>query len=48
LALFELGAGQADAVAQLFNESLPACGRVLRFWRDLGGHIRCVAVEIQL
>ena len=47
-ALFELGAGQADAVAQLLNESLPACGRELRFWRDLGAHIRCVAVEIQL
>jgi release factor glutamine methyltransferase len=46
--LFEVGAGQADAVAQLLNESLPACASQLRFWRDLGSHIRCVAVEIQL
>jgi release factor glutamine methyltransferase len=48
-ALFEVGAGQADAVAQLMKDSLPpACLREIRFWRDLGGHKRCVALQIQL
>jgi len=47
--LFEVGAGQADAVAQLLKNSLPAARqRAFRFWRDLGGHQRCVALKIQL
>lgn len=46
LALFEVGAGQADKVAAI----LSACAGIvtpLRLWRDLGGHDRCVAVRIQ-
>jgi release factor glutamine methyltransferase len=44
---FEVGAGQAGAVAQLLGaagiaRAAPRC------WRDLGGHDRCVAMEIQL
>jgi release factor glutamine methyltransferase len=47
--LFEVGAGQVDAVAQLLYETIPADRRgALRIWRDLGGHERCVAMEIQL
>jgi release factor glutamine methyltransferase len=48
--LFEVGAGQADAVAQLLTHSVAESRqRGLRFWRDLGGdHVRCVALEIQL
>ncbi len=47
--LFEVGAGQADAAAQLLKQSLPStCQRELRFWRDLAGHKRCVALQIQL
>ncbi len=48
-ALFEVGAGQADSVAQLLKQSLPSSPPpTLRFWRDFGGHTRCVAAEIQL
>ncbi len=47
--LFEVGAGQADAVAQLLYESIPAGRRgALKYWRDLGGHVRSVALKIQL
>jgi release factor glutamine methyltransferase len=44
-ALFEVGAGQADAVAQLLRNSIPGTPR---YWPDLTGRIRCVAMEIQL
>lgn len=48
-ALFEVGAGQADAVAGLLRATLPPARlRTLRTWRDLGGHIRCVAVRTQV
>ena len=46
--LVEVGAGQAAAVAQLLqgggpDRPLPAA----RMWRDLGGHVRAVAVKTQ-
>lgn len=47
--LFEVGAGQAGAVAELLK---PVCGLQgsadVRFASDLGGHGRCVAAKIQL
>lgn len=47
--LFEVGAGQGQAVAKLLYEAIPAPRRgALKCWRDLGGHERCVALEIQL
>ncbi len=45
--LLEVGAGQADAVAQLLRDTGAGRGPPRR-WRDLGGHERCVALEIQL
>jgi release factor glutamine methyltransferase len=42
----EAGAGQATAVAALLR-SLVAGGE-LRYRQDLDGHVRCVAMEIQL
>jgi release factor glutamine methyltransferase len=47
-ALFEVGAGQADAVAQLLRNLIPGDRQNLRYWPDLTGRIRCVAMEIQL
>jgi release factor glutamine methyltransferase len=44
-ALFEVGAGQADAIAALLTQTTATSPR---FWRDFGGHTRCVATEIQL
>jgi release factor glutamine methyltransferase len=48
-AIFEVGAGQAEAVATLLRRSVPEArqGPLLRR-EDLGGHTRCVAMEIQL
>jgi len=47
--LFEVGAGQSSVVAELLS-SVP--GRQpstkIRFRRDLGGHVRCVAAKIQV
>lgn len=40
----EAGAGQAEDVARLFSA---AGGTGVRLWRDLGGHVRCVAVKTQ-
>lgn len=41
-AVFEVGDGQADAVEVLITQAkfMP-----LKRWRDLGGHVRCVAVK---
>jgi len=48
-AVFEVGAGQAATVAQLLRDYVPAAAQAgLHFRRDLGGHTRCVATEIQL
>jgi len=48
-ALFEVGAGQSEAVAALLGGAIPTerHGEIL-YHRDLGGHVRCVAMEIQL
>lgn len=46
LAVFEIGCGQSDAVGELLGAAAgpqPA-GQPLT-WRDLSGHVRCVAVE---
>lgn len=47
--IFEVGAGQSGAVAELLS---PAIGRQastkIRISRDLGGHVRCVAAKIQV
>jgi release factor glutamine methyltransferase len=43
---FEVGAGQAYAVARLLHHAV--IGGRLRYRKDLGGHERCVATEIQL
>ena len=48
-AAFEVGAGQHGAVAQLLRDSVAGSrGGELYFRHDLGGHVRCVAMEIQL
>lgn len=46
-ALFEVGAGQSEQVAALLSAGGENAGSIsrLRFWSDLGGHIRCVAME---
>ena len=44
---FEVGAGQADAVAALLETSCAGSGkpfRNVRRWKDLGGHTRVVAI----
>lgn len=46
-AFFEVGAGQASAVRELLREAMLQRIKSERTWRDLGGHDRCVAVEIQ-
>jgi len=47
--VFEVGAGQAGAVAELLRNFVPAPRQgALRCRQDLGGHTRCVAMEIQL
>ena len=48
-AIFEVGAGQADAVTEMLRSSmdLSRLGAVGRH-ADLGGHTRCVSMEIQL
>lgn len=43
-AAFEVGAGQAEAVAALMATALGAAHRETRFDNDLGGHIRCVTL----
>jgi release factor glutamine methyltransferase len=52
-AVFEVGAGQADSVAELLRQLVQGCGRGeqgdgIRYRNDFGGHTRCVAMEIQL
>jgi release factor glutamine methyltransferase len=52
-AVFEVGAGQAESVAELLHQANPDCRHGekesrIRYRNDLGGHTRCVAVEIQL
>jgi release factor glutamine methyltransferase len=46
MVIFEVGAGQADAVATMLTRVFPSAPVHTR--RDLGGHNRCVAMEIQL
>jgi len=48
-AIFEVGAGRADAVTEMLRSSmdLSRLGAVGRH-ADLGGHTRCVSMEIQL
>ncbi|MGH1419188.1 MAG: peptide chain release factor N(5)-glutamine methyltransferase [Hyphomicrobiaceae bacterium] len=43
--VFEVGAGQAGAVADLLRLAVPGAGKIPRIEtrQDLGGHIRCVA-----
>jgi release factor glutamine methyltransferase len=43
----EVGAGQATVVAGLLAEATGPRSKAPRFWTDLGGHVRCVAVETQ-
>ena len=43
---FEVGAGQAQTVADMLHHAV--MGSRLRYRKDLGGHVRCVATEIQL
>jgi release factor glutamine methyltransferase len=43
----EVGAGQAAVVAGLLTEAAGPRKKGPRFWQDLGGHVRCVAVETQ-
>lgn len=45
-ALFEMGAGQSDAVAQILQGQAALAGRP-RMWPDLSGRDRCVAVRLQ-
>lgn len=48
-AIFEVGAGQAGTVSELLCEVIPETKcRGIRYRNDFGGHIRCVAMEIQL
>ncbi len=46
-ALFEVGAGQADAVVDILRRELGRHGGEVRQWTDLGGHRRCVAIQTQ-
>lgn len=46
LALLEIGVGQAEAVEKIVKSGLGLRCEVRKF-HDLGGHIRCVAVETQ-
>jgi release factor glutamine methyltransferase len=49
LVVFEVGAGQAATVAELLRQHVSGADRGPLFYRkDLGGHTRCVAMEIQL
>jgi release factor glutamine methyltransferase len=43
-AFFEIGAGQAQDVAAILRLEAPGLAEIRQF-RDLGGHIRCVAVK---
>jgi release factor glutamine methyltransferase len=43
-AVFEIGAGQAQDVAAILARDNPSHVEI-RYFRDLGGHIRCVAVK---
>lgn len=43
-AFFEIGAGQAQDVAAIVRRECPVCLEI-RSFKDLGGHIRCVAVK---
>ena len=46
--VLEVGTGQAEAVAELFGDKTGGSGpRLVRFRNDLGGHTRCVALQIQ-
>ena len=48
-AIFEVGAGQADAVAMLSQQAFVKTRRAeVTRHSDLGGHTRCVAVGLQL
>jgi len=45
-ALFEAGAGQAEAIGRIVAGALgDADHGALRYWRDLAGHVRCVGIR---
>lgn len=45
----EIGAGQENAVANIFKDALCREGVYrLSFVKDLGGHVRCVTMEVQI
>lgn len=46
-AFFEVGAGQADDVADILRADLGPRVASSKRWRDLGQHTRCVAVQTQ-
>jgi release factor glutamine methyltransferase len=46
-ALFEVGAEQADAVAEILRREMAGRTGAIRQWTDLGGHSRCVAIQTQ-
>jgi release factor glutamine methyltransferase len=46
-AVFEVGAGQADAVAEILRREQGGGSSEVRQWTDLGGHRRCVAIQTQ-
>lgn len=47
--IFEVGAGQADAVAVVLQQAFVKTRKAkLSRYSDLGGHIRCVALRLQL
>lgn len=43
-AFFEIGAGQAQDVAAILSQEAPVSAEI-RYFRDLGGHVRCVAAK---
>ncbi len=45
--MVEVGAGQAVVVGRLLTAAAGPRGKGPRNWTDLGGHVRCVAVETQ-
>jgi len=45
--LFEVGAGQSDAVSKILREACPGA-LAIRVWTDLGDHVRCVAIQTHL
>jgi release factor glutamine methyltransferase len=46
-AIVEAGAGQAEAVAAILGQEAVAIANDCRFWKDLEGHTRAVAIRTQ-